>query len=294
MMSRVSVVIPAFNAESFIEETVESVMRQTFRDLDIIVVDDGSTDGTLQRLADMVNSVRVIRQSRGGPAKARNLGAASASGEWVAFLDADDVWAPEKIDRQLELAERSNAALIICDRINTGSRGSLPVRQSDIQPLFDGDIYEQLLTGNFITTSTVLLRREVFDAVGRFSEDPILPPAEDWDLWLRVAETYRVAACPDPLVYYRHHQLGASRNPDRMNRARRRVIARALTRDRAKSLSALQRRRILSHTWATNGWDSARHGHRTKAFWWYLRSLVSWPLRKESYTDIVRLCFDRL
>ncbi len=292
-MARVSVVIPAFNAEAFIRETIESVKAQTVAGVEVIVVDDGSTDRTREEVERFGAPVRLLRQQRGGAAQARNAGVAAAQGEWLAFLDADDTWLPDKLERQLADAARTGAPLLFTDRLNIGARGPLPERQSDIQPLIEGDIFESLLLGNFITTSSVLLRREVFDEVGQFSADPLLPPAEDWDLWLRVAHAHRAAACRTPLVRYRHVATGASRNVERMNRARGLVVERALQLPRGQALSPSRRRQIWSHTWATNGWDAARHGQKTKALGWYLKSLGAWPWRTDSYVSFARILLTR-
>jgi glycosyltransferase involved in cell wall biosynthesis len=293
MMPRISVVIPAFNAAPFIGDTLASVLGQTITELEVIVVDDGSTDGTRQRIDGADDRVRLLHQDRGGAARARNLGVGQARGEWIAFLDADDLWTPDKLERQLDLAAETGSAFVFADRINIGERGPLPELQSTIQPLRDGDIYEVLLRGNFITTSSVVLRREVFERVGGFCEDPILPPAEDWDLWLRVAHDHRAAACRLPVVKYRHHITGASRNVDRMNRARRSVVERGLSLPRGRTLAPAVQRQIWSAMWATNGWDAARHGHKAVALQFYWKSLLAWPTRTKPYVDIVRVLSGR-
>jgi glycosyltransferase involved in cell wall biosynthesis len=293
MMPRISVVMPAFNAAPFITETLKSVLDQTIIDVEVIVVDDGSTDGTRERISGYGDRVRLLHQDRGGAAKARNLGVGHARGEWIAFLDADDLWTPDKLERQLALAAETGSSFVFADRINIGERGPLPELQSTIQPLRDGDIYEVLLRGNFITTSSVLLRRDVFEQVGRFSEDPILPPAEDWDLWLRVAHDHPAAACRLPVVKYRHHLTGASRNVDRMNRARRSVVERGLNLPRGRTLAPRVQRQIWSAMWATNGWDAARHGYKAAALQFYWKSLLAWPSRTKPYVDIARVLIGR-
>jgi glycosyltransferase involved in cell wall biosynthesis len=235
----------------------------------------------------------LIRQHRGGAAQARNAGASAAGGEWLAFLDADDLWTPDKLQVQLDRHRQSGALFLFSDRINIGERGPLPEVQSTIQPLADGDIFLPILLGNFITTSSVLLRRDVFNRVGGFCEDPDLPPAEDWDLWARVAHDHPAAACRTPLVKYRHHLSGASRNVGRMNRARVTVIERALDLPRGRALSWVERRQIWSDTWATNGWDASRHGDKGAALRSYWRSLRAWPTRSQTYVDILRLAAGR-
>jgi glycosyltransferase involved in cell wall biosynthesis len=292
-MPAVSVVVPAFNAQDFIVETLESVVKQTYSDLDIIVVDDGSTDATRERVAAMGRGVTLLTQKNGRAAKARNAGAAAGDSEWIAFLDADDLWLPDKLERQLARASATAAPFVFTDRLNIGAKGPLPERQSEIQPLREGDIFETLLHGNFITTSTVLLRRDVFNSMGGFSEDPDLPPAEDWDLWLRVVEHHAAAACHEPLVKYRHHQMGASRNVERMNRARSLVVARALALRRGRRLSQIRRRKIWAETWLTNGWDAARHNRPTFALKCYGRSLAAWPLSPSPYIATLRLLAGR-
>jgi glycosyltransferase involved in cell wall biosynthesis len=292
-MPTVSVVIPAFNADAFIGETIRSVLAQTRRDLEIFVVDDGSSDTTREIVAAFGPPVRLLQQQRGGPARARNAGARASAGTWLAFLDADDLWTPDKLERQVDRAVETGAAMVVTDRINIGDRGSLPQRQSDIQPLADGDIFEALLAGNFITTSTVLLRRDAFEAAGGFGEDPVLPPAEDWDFWLRVAHDHRVAACPEPLVYYRHHRAGISRNVQRMNASRVEVITRALGLPRGQALSAGRRRRIWAQTWSTNGWDAARSGAHGAAIRAYGNAIRAWPSASGPYLDIMRVLLGR-
>jgi glycosyltransferase involved in cell wall biosynthesis len=289
----VSVIIPAFNAAAFITETIESVLAQTFTDYDIIVVDDGSTDDTRARVQAFGPSVTLLTQHNGRAAKARNAGVVASASTWIAFLDADDIWMPDKLERQLAMARATQAPLVFADRLNIGARGPLPERQSDIQPLSDGDVFEHLLTGNFITTSTVLLRRDVFIEVGAFSEDPELPPAEDWDLWLRVASRYPVAACHVPLVNYRLHALGASRNVERMNRARSLVVSRALSLARGRALSTVGRRQIWGATWATNAWDAARHERPGMALANNLRSIVAWPFAAAPYRQTLQVLLGR-
>ena len=120
MSCRVSVIIPAYNAEPFIDETVRSALDQTHADVEVIVVDDGSTDGTLQRLVAFEHRITIVRRARGGVAAARNAGAERASGTWIAFLDADDLWLPNKLECQLNAAD---APFVYSNRYNIGAAG---------------------------------------------------------------------------------------------------------------------------------------------------------------------------
>lgn len=291
-MSLVSVIIPAHNAAPFIGDTVSSALKQSWPDIEVIVVNDGSTDGTAAVLASFGDRIRVIDQRQSGVAVARNRGAAVARGSWLAFLDADDLWLPHKLEAQLGSAG-ADTHLIYSDRINIGDRAGLPEIQGDLQYLYDGSVFADLLLGNVITTSSVVMRRSTFEAFGGFSEDPGLPPAEDWDLWLRVAAQHPIAVCREPLVKYRLHAAGASQNPDRMNRARIRVVERALRLPAAQQLPASIRRRVWAMTFATNGWDAGRHAKRSKAIEYYLRAIERWPFDANSYRGLVRVCLGR-
>lgn len=279
--------MPAYNAEAFIAETIQSALDQTYRDLEIIVVDDGSSDGTVARVGAFGDRVRLHQQRNGGVARARNTGVSLARGEWIAFLDADDLWLPEKIERQLAV---STDAMTFTNRYNIGDRGDLPEVQTDCQPMSGGDIFEALLSANFITTTSVMIRRDLFERLGGF--DLRFNGAEDWDLWLRVAEDHTIGFCPEPLVRYRLHAGGISRNFSRMNRDRLLVISSALARRRGLTLSTWMKRRIWAHTFGTNGFDSRRAGARGKAFVNYARAAASWPLDVHFYKQAVKACLN--
>ncbi|WP_437185834.1 glycosyltransferase family 2 protein [Planctomicrobium sp. SH668] len=173
---RVSVVIPAYNAEKTILTTIESVLAQTVPVHEIIVVDDGSKDQTLAVIRNSIPSVRCVQQVNAGPAAARNHGVRLASGDWIAFLDADDSWLPEKIERQLR-SVADEVGLIHTHTVGDGGKNS-----KDLD-------FDELWKHNYIGTSTVLVRKSVFDAVGGFHEDRKLIGAEDYHLWLRIART---------------------------------------------------------------------------------------------------------
>ncbi|HEX6163426.1 MAG TPA: glycosyltransferase [Vicinamibacterales bacterium] len=291
-MSLVSVIIPAHNAGSFLYETISSALAQTWPHVEVIVVNDGSTDATAAVAASFGDRIRVINQPQSGVAVARNRGAAVARGAWLAFLDADDLWLPHKLATQMAAAGDS-AHFIYSDRFNIGHFAGLPRVQGDEQYLYEGDIFAEVLAGNVITTSSVLIRRAAFEALGGFSDDPALPPAEDWDLWIRVAERYPLRVCREPLVKYRLHPSSASHNAQRMNRARVAVVERGMRLPAAAALSPRTRRRIWSLTLATNGWDAGRHGKRTQAIDCYLRAIARWPFAMSPYRELVKACVGR-
>jgi glycosyltransferase involved in cell wall biosynthesis len=285
-MPHVSVIIPAYNAENYIVDTVNSALSQTFGDLEVIVVDDGSKDGTVAALAQFGNRIRVHQQPNGGVAKARNTGVGLATGDWIAFLDADDLWLPHKLESQLH---GSDAPMTFTDRFNIGSRGDLPELQSLVTPMKGGDIFVDLMReGNFITNTSVVMRKALFEKMGGFYTG--LNGTEDWDLWIRIAEHHQIGFIPEPLVRYRFHAAGISRNFTKMGRERTMVITRGLELERGRRLDWRTRRQIWAETWRTNGYEAGQAGARTQALKDYARAAAAWPLEMQPYKEAVKVC----
>lgn len=285
-MPRVSVIIPACNAEDFIGEAVDSALAQTHRDTEVIVVDDSSTDDTPAMLQSYGNRITVHRQANTGVAGARNAGAWLATGDWVAFLDADDVWRPTKLERQLAI---SGTPISYTNRFNFGARGDLPEVQSDVTPLLSGDVFAPLLLhGNFITVSSVMMRRAVFDELGGFVHQP--GGCEDWDCWLRASQRHEFSVCAEPLVGYRFTPASMSRNYRAMAPARRAVVSRALATDKGRALKWWLRRQIWAETCRTNGWDASQAGARLDALRNYARAAAAWPLAAQPFKEALRVC----
>jgi len=215
MPSTVSVVIPAYNTAEFIPDALESVLAQTVQPLEILVVDDGSQDATPQVMRKFKDRVRYIRKERNGPAAARNLGIRSAAGEWIALLDSDDLWLPERLEQQLKLAERNGADLVFCDATSM-KEGNLTATtrftQYRLKERWIKEAPEGLLrdpfrllfeAGCYILPSTVLIRREALLEAGLFDEN--IYCNEDMDLWLRLAVNHRFAVVNESLVLRRLH-----------------------------------------------------------------------------------------
>jgi glycosyltransferase involved in cell wall biosynthesis len=289
-MARVSVIIPAHNAERFIAETVDSALAQTHPDVEVIVIDDGSSDGTGRILEAYGPAIRVHTQPNTGVGGARNTGARLATGDWVAFLDADDVWVPRKIEAQLDAV--GNAAWIYTNRFNFGDRGPVPELQSDCALMTDGDVFVPLLLrGNFITVSSVMMRTRLFLELGGFVRQN--GGCEDWDLWLRAAaQGHEVRYLPEPVVGYRMSATSMSTNHRAMAAARRVVLARALETERGRSLPWSVRRRGWAATDLHNAWDAGRWGARRDALLGYARAAAAWPLDVRSYKEAVKLCLN--
>ena len=199
-MTSITVVIPVYNRELVISDAINSVLGQTSTVDEIIVVDDGSTDGTIDRLHAFAGKVRILRQSNQGPSAARNAGIRASRSKWIAFLDSDDLWYPEKLELQKRHIEKMNDMGCIHTRYVVQGQDFREL--SPNPPLMQQLRLEDLLIRNRIGTSTVLARREILTALGGFDEN--LRIVQDWDLWLRMAqERVKFGYVSRPLVSYR-------------------------------------------------------------------------------------------
>ncbi|QQS44845.1 MAG: glycosyltransferase [Acidobacteriota bacterium] len=203
MRSRVSVIIPAYNAEAFVVETIESALAQTRPADEIIAVDDGSTDRTLDVLRRFEPSIVVLTKPNGGPASARNTAIRRAAGEYLAFLDCDDLWAPEKLEKQVAYLDRHpQVGLLFSEAIMFSEEAGRKVEMSPIGYTAD-PTFRQLLYGDFIPNSTVVIRRSCVEKVGLLNESRELIGVEDYEYWMRIARFFEMAGMPEPLAMYR-------------------------------------------------------------------------------------------
>ena len=202
MTPTVSVVMAARNYARFLPQAAESVLAQTVRDWEMVIVDDGSTDRTAAAARPFLRDrrVRYVRSDRLGQSRAKNLGVGLTRGEYVGFLDADDAWLPDKLERQLPLFADGGVGVVHCGRSLIDEEGRPVAKQPAGAPLA-GDVLARLFVYNSVCFSSVVVRRRVFEHVGGF--DPGRDLAIDYDFWLRVARHYRFAAVDADLVLYR-------------------------------------------------------------------------------------------
>lgn len=211
----VSIIIPTHNYGRFIGKTVDSALGQTYASVEIIVVDDGSTDNTRQQLAAYGERIRYIAQRCGGPSAARNFGFLSASGDYVAFLDADDIWVPQKLELQMELLRRfGDVGLVGTERFCIDEEGNRlgPSANEDAGTSYRECSFLDLLEIPVFCTSSNLFRKSCLQAVGLF--DTSLQVAEDLELWLRVAAHSRIFKLAAPLTGYRVHSGSQSKKTE--------------------------------------------------------------------------------
>lgn len=205
----VSIVIPARDRCALLAETLDSVFAQRFDDCEVLVVDDGSIDGTAELLASFGDGIRVLHGGGAGVAAARNEAIGSSRGRYVAFLDSDDLWHPQKLEIQVRRLEADAGIALVFSDYHTFEIDSDGQRRCVETMEHRGDVdFAALFRKNFIGASTVVVRREVFDAVGLF--DTHLDRGSDFEMWLRIARRYRIAQVPRMLVEYRRHPKSLS------------------------------------------------------------------------------------
>ncbi len=222
----ISIIIPTYNSEKTIRETIESVLKQTFINWELIIINDGSTDSTLEIASNFTDSrIQVFSYPHGGGNCSRNRGFKHALGELISFLDADDLWTPDKLESQFNALQSNPEASVAYSWTNCiDENGHFLRRGSYITA--NGNVYAQLLIINFLEHgSNPLIKREAFNAVGGFDES--LNAGQDWDLYLRLAAKYNFVAVPFPQILYRVSSNSLSSNVARLEAACLTVLDRA-------------------------------------------------------------------
>ncbi|MGD9346182.1 MAG: glycosyltransferase [Candidatus Aminicenantes bacterium] len=270
-MPRISVVIPVYNNERTIHETVDSVLNQTFSDFELLVVDDGSQDTTI----DILNAIqdprlKIFARSHAGVSASRNYGIAHAHGDFIAFLDADDLWTPDKLEAQLKALEQNPQAAVAyswTDFIDESGDFLHP----GLHTTADGDVYDKLLTLNFIESgSNFMVRREALDDVGGF--DSSIDGFEDWDMGLRLAERHHFVVVQIPQILYRRSTTSSSSDIANHEAAGLNAIEKAFSRT-PRSLKHLKKKsyawvyEYLTHK-ALDGPPGRRKGFLALKFLW--------------------------
>ncbi len=208
----VSAILPVFNRETSVARAVESVLAQTYRHTELIIVDDGSTDATADILAGYADRATILNQRNGGAYKARNLALRHATGDLVAFIDSDDSWLPEKLARQVPLMRRPEVGLVFGDVriLRRPVDRSEPIGRTafQINPPHRGRVAEAFVRANFVPTSTVLVRRACLQRWGGFSEESRL--SADYLAWFRIALEHELDYVPRPVANYTLHEEGIS------------------------------------------------------------------------------------
>ena len=240
----VTVIIPCFNSENFIQDCIRSVLQQTYNNIEIILIHDGSTDHTLLKLEEFKTEIIIIKKKNEGAASARNLGIQNSNGKYIAFLDSDDVWHPEKLEKQLQLMIEKNLDLVYCGGESFGHPGL----STTYTPVFSGDCYERFL--EFPTRAIIILgcssaviRKSILEFSGNF-DAKFNGAAEDWDFFRRFCKYGKVGYLNASMVKYRlHHGNVSTRGVRDFYNGNVRAIKKMLKED--ESLSTAERARII-------------------------------------------------
>jgi glycosyltransferase involved in cell wall biosynthesis len=200
----VSVIVPTYNSAKYIEEALNSIFNQTFRDFEIIVVDDGSTDNTRQILEKYAQQIKYVCQANGGPSSARNTGIRLANGKYIAFLDADDLWFPEKLEKQIALFNHNSKLGMVTTGVwSFDEKGLFGYSANKRSKLMHGNIARNIFLHSNIGTPTVMVKKEVFDKIGVFEEN--IRQSEDDNMWIRIAANYDIELIDEALIKVRNH-----------------------------------------------------------------------------------------
>jgi glycosyltransferase involved in cell wall biosynthesis len=280
----ISVIVPAYNAEATVLETIDSIRHQTFSDFELIVIDDGSTDRTLARVQSVRDPrVRTFTCSNQGLAASRNRGIERSVGEFISFIDADDMWTPDKLELQLEALRRHPDVALAYSWtafVDSGGRFLFAKEPS----WFEGDVYMDLLRNcNFLASgSNILVRRNCVIAVGGF--DTSLEAAHDWDFGLRIAARWPFAVVPRYQILYRISEHAMSANAARAERNCLLLCEKAFgtlpavrTRNRAESLASVKQYVAFLYLSRTTGLDFRKQAGRklAESIWLYPRILLT-------------------
>nr|WP_240518980.1 glycosyltransferase family 2 protein [Leptolyngbya sp. BC1307] len=290
----VSVIIPAYNAETFIAKTLASVIAQTYRRLEILVVDDGSSDRTVEivrQFSQQDSRIRLLQQPNAGVAAARNLAIKSAQGEFIAPVDADDIWYADNIAEQVQTMQRAgpNVGLVYSWSVDIDEENQLTggFRAAEIS----GDVYTTLIGHNFIgNASATMMRRSCLEQVGSYSPSFRAQQAqgcEDWDLYLRIAEHYQFDVACKFLIGYR--KVSNSMSCDYQAMARSHALIMSSIQQQYPDILPYLFRLSASNLYAYFAHQSNRHRHHRTTLFWLKRAV-----RTEAFISFIRPGFYRL
>jgi glycosyltransferase involved in cell wall biosynthesis len=285
----ITAVIATYNYGRFVTHAVESVLAQTYSNVEIVVVDDGSTDDTRERLEPYLDRLRYIHQDNQSVAAARNTGIRAAQGRLIAFLDADDLWHPHKLEVQMRyLSAHPAVGLVAVDRLAENA-ASWPPLEEYADPQARPLSVDELIIRPYFAPSGVLVRKECFAKAGLF--DTSLRNAEDYDMWIRIAASFPVVKLEAPLWWYRIHGANKSYVPARQEAAGLRVLDKTFASTGPLHTRSLLKRKAYSYAAYAAAQNFSSVGREFPALTRLLRSLWLWPLpyeRQEVTTTLAR------
>jgi glycosyltransferase involved in cell wall biosynthesis len=286
---RVSVVITCYNYGKYLQNCIDSVLSQSYRPFEVIIVDDGSTDNTPEVIETFKKKLKLtyIWQSNAGQASAKNVGIMKSSGEFIAFLDADDLWCSDKLERQMRLFTDKGIGVVYCRARYLDENDDIfeyDMTSRYLQPQ-RGMVTESLFFDNFVQFSSTVVRRECLDRFGLFDES--LKMGIDWDLWLKISTAYRFDFVDDRLFYYRMGHSGQmSKNLEERQRCSDRIVYSFLE-SFPGIVSQATVRKALSVTCCNRG-DYLRQIDRYRSNHYFFKALKYNPAELGAYKGLLK------
>ncbi len=273
-MPKVSVVIPAYNAMTYLPETVESVLKQTFSDYEVLIINDGSSDHIVEWAAQVTDpQVSIISQQNQGVSAARNTGIAQAQGEYIAFLDADDLWEPTKLEKQVGCLEANPSVGLVYTWTALIDQFGQPTRRVWTSHI-EGNVWEHIVVDDMISNgSSPMVRRRCFETAGVF--DPNINSSEDRDMWIRIAVNYPFAVVKEVLTLYRRHPHNTTNQRQKMIQDLRQVIEKTF--ETAPLESLYLRNRSYGQMNLFQAWNSIDERNYQEARHFQQQALLHYP-----------------
>jgi len=268
----VSVIIPSYNRAHYIKETIDSILAQTYKNFEIIVIDDGSSDNTREVLEAYKDRISYFYQENQGVASTRNRGVEEARGEYVSFLDCDDIWFPEKLEKQIEYVNEHPHVALVCAEvhiINSDGKFVKHVKRDESLPLTFENLFEQSL----VHVPTTIVKRQVILALGGF--DPTVAISDDYDLWLRLIKRYSCHYMPIPLAKYRIHSGNLMKQFDK--RLRNNLII-FRKKEITEGMSWLKKQIRIAKVYYQYALENSTAGRYLKAAQCYALAVLTYPL----------------
>lgn len=279
----ISVIIPTFNCEKYICEAIDSVLHQTCSDYEIIVVDDGSMDDTKEMIKVRYPAVRYFYVENNGVSAARNLGISKAQGELIAFLDADDRWLPEKLEKQAaQFGLDETVGLVFTENYFFHEQEISKFTANKRSRLMHGNIVRNIFLKSYVVTSTVMVRKSVFDRVGLFEEE--LSVAEDDNMWMRIGMKYNIVLLDEKLVQYRttSGSLGSDFNALIIGGNKHIEILKTRYSDLYDRLGPIAIRKKHADLYFSEAYRDFNQGNYTSSRTRFIDSYISYPFRLRS------------
>ncbi len=292
-MSLISIILPLYNGGEFIEKTLLSVGQQSFNNAELIIVDDGSTDSSAEIIkkisskssCSILKNLKIVTQKNGGVASARNHGINEAKGEWLSFIDQDDIWLPEKLERQVEVLKGTNASFcytafsrFYADGREVVKKNGSDDRNKSLRLLISGKL--------FIPPSTVLVKKETAKVEGGFNSDFI--PSDEWDFFLRILEKYDAVYCPEVLVKFRSHPTSTAKTQKRkIFEAQLKVIDRHTVIAKEAGFNKELKKRKANVLWHL-GKEYEADNDKKAARDFYIEAIKNNPVRIKLFSSLIR------